>query len=136
MAIIRAGNGNTYGHPTADCLERLHSVGTKTYWTEPGNGADPVPGWDTVSGTAIVTVDATTNRYTVTHGAKTETFTIGGGILTNGGTPQSSFAWSKRSKIYHLSTCDWVTSISPDNLMTSTTPPAGKSLHTDCPTHH
>lgn len=138
IAIISAGNSNSYGHPTEDCLERLHSVGAKTYWTENGNGATPTPGWDTVAGTTIVTVDATTNQYTVAHGTKSETFVIGGGPTVSATAPiaPTSFSWSTNSKLYHLSTCDWVASINPDNLMTGTTPPATKTLHRECPTHH
>ena len=79
IAIISDGDGNTYGHPTEDCLERLHSVGTKTYWTEHGNGAEPAPGWDTVSGTAIVSVDLAAGQYKVAHGTTADTYSIGGG---------------------------------------------------------
>jgi beta-lactamase superfamily II metal-dependent hydrolase len=136
VAIISAGNGNTYGHPTPDCLERLHAVGTRTYWTETGNGAEPVAGSDIVGGTAIVTVDAAANQYTVAYGAKVDTYAIGGGLISNGrGTTPASFAWSKKSKIYHVSTCDWVKTINHENLMTGPTPPEGKTLHADCPTH-
>jgi hypothetical protein len=52
--IISAGNGNGYGHPTADCLERLHTHKVKTYWTETGNGGEPEPGLDVVGGNMIV----------------------------------------------------------------------------------
>jgi competence protein ComEC len=78
IAIISAGDGNTYGHPTDDCLKRLHNAGTETYWTELGNGATPVPGWDTVSGTTVVSVDIAAMQYTVAHGTKTEPYAIGG----------------------------------------------------------
>jgi beta-lactamase superfamily II metal-dependent hydrolase len=77
VAIVSAGNGNTYGHPTADCLDRLHGAGTHTYWTELGAGAKPLPGWDTISGTTIVNVDLTTLQYTVAYGTQTELYTIG-----------------------------------------------------------
>jgi beta-lactamase superfamily II metal-dependent hydrolase len=78
IAIISTGDGNTYGHPTDDCLERLHSAGAETYWTEHGNGATPVPGWDTVSGTTIVSVDIAAMQYTVAHGTESESYAIGG----------------------------------------------------------
>jgi competence protein ComEC len=77
IAIISAGDGNTYGHPAAGCLQRLHAAGAHTYWTERGAGATPVPGWDTVSGTAIVSVDLTAMKYTVTYGAQTDVYAIG-----------------------------------------------------------
>jgi beta-lactamase superfamily II metal-dependent hydrolase len=102
IAIIRAGNGNTYSHPTEDCIERLHSVGTKTYWTERGNGATPVPGTDTISGTAIVNVDLSAGRYTVTHGSKAETYAIGGGTVSTGTGPSASFAWEQTLQLVPL----------------------------------
>ena len=36
IGVISVGAGNSYGHPTADALTRLHAVGTKTYWTTAG----------------------------------------------------------------------------------------------------
>jgi len=77
VAIVSAGDGNTYGHPTADCLDRLHGAGVHTYWTERGAGAKPVPGWDTISGTTIVSVDLTTKQYTVAYGTQSEVYAIG-----------------------------------------------------------
>ena len=77
IAIISAGDGNTYGHPTYDCLERLHNAGAETYWTELGNGATPVPGWDTISGTTVVNVDLAAMQYTVAHGTKTDSYALG-----------------------------------------------------------
>ncbi|MGA9623466.1 MAG: MBL fold metallo-hydrolase [Bryobacteraceae bacterium] len=136
IAIISAGDGNTYGHPAADCLARLHSAGAETYWTELGAGATPVPGWDTVSGTTVVSVDLAAMQYTVAHGATTDSYAIGGWPSTNGAPPAApAFAWSKLSGVYHYSTCDWVKSISPDNLETGDVPPPGKTLHKGCPTH-
>jgi beta-lactamase superfamily II metal-dependent hydrolase len=34
VGVISTGDGNDYGHPTADCLERLHTHNVKAYWTE------------------------------------------------------------------------------------------------------
>src|SRR5271157_32620 len=136
IAIISAGDGNAYGHPAAGCLERLHRAGVETYWTEHGNGATPVPGWDTVSGTTVISVDIAAMQYTVAHGSKTEPYAIGSRPGANVAAPAAaSFAWSKLSGVYHYSTCDWVKSIGPDNLETGDVPPAGKALHKDCPTH-
>lgn len=136
IAIISAGDGNTYGHPAADCLQRLHNAGAETYWTELGSGATPVPGWDTVSGTTVINVDIAAMQYTVAQGAKTEPYPIGGRANVNRAAPAApAFAWSKLSGLYHYSTCDWVKSIGPDNLETGNVPPAGKALHKDCPAH-
>ncbi|MGP8243278.1 MAG: ComEC/Rec2 family competence protein [Bryobacteraceae bacterium] len=139
IAIVSAGDGNTYGHPTADCLERLHSAGARTYWTEQGAGATPVPGWDTISGTAVVNVDLAAMQYTVAYGGRTDVYTIGGGA-GGGAAPAApapatpTYAWSKLSGEYHYISCAYVKSISPDNLETGNVPPAGKTLHHDCPT--
>jgi hypothetical protein len=37
-----------------DCLDRLHAVGTRTYWTELGNGAGPDTTFDIVGGNIVV----------------------------------------------------------------------------------
>ena len=35
------GDNNDFGHPTPECVERLHDVGVKLFWTEKGNGIAP-----------------------------------------------------------------------------------------------
>ena len=49
VGVIQCGNGNSYGHPTADALSRLHAAGVRTYWNETGAGATPDPAWDKVA---------------------------------------------------------------------------------------
>ena len=49
LGIISCGNGNSYGHPTASALTRLHNANMKTYWTETGAGVAPVAGQDYVA---------------------------------------------------------------------------------------
>ncbi|PYQ86059.1 MAG: hypothetical protein DMG02_26175 [Acidobacteria bacterium] len=138
VAVVSTGNGNTFGHPTQECMERLHNAGVKMYWTEAGNGVPPEDGVDVVGGNIIVEVPQQANRYTVRTTAGTPTTTQFDTWLTASGTPTptptpTGFAWSKRSNIYHVSTCRFVTTISPDNLQTGSTPPSGKTLHKDCP---
>ncbi len=53
IGIISCGTGNTYGHPTAGALTRLHMKGVRTYWTELGKGASPDPIWDKVANNQI-----------------------------------------------------------------------------------
>jgi len=67
VGIIQCGNGNTYGHPTAEALDRMHAVGMMTYWTETGAGASPNGAYDTVAnGTIVVQADPGTSQgYTV-----------------------------------------------------------------------
>ncbi len=54
VAVVSAGTGNSYGHPTAAAMNRLHSAGTKVYWTETGSGAAPLAGWDKVSNGQVI----------------------------------------------------------------------------------
>lgn len=35
VAVIQAGAGNQYGHPTRPVFKRLRQVGAKVYWTDP-----------------------------------------------------------------------------------------------------
>ena len=79
VAVISVGT-NTYGHPTAEALTRLHNHGVKTYWTEPGSGADPTVGWDTIGGTIIVQAAPEPGAaYTVTGDGFTDTYYNGSG---------------------------------------------------------
>lgn len=82
ICIVSCGNGNTYGHPTAEAIDRLHAAGVRTYWTETGAGAVPNPTWDKVANGHIV-VSATWEPGgvdTVRGPAFADTF-------TNSGTP-------------------------------------------------
>ncbi len=54
VAVISCGNGNSFGHPTAGALSRIHGVGTKTYWTETGAGVAPVAGLDKVASGQVI----------------------------------------------------------------------------------
>lgn len=54
VAVVSAGTGNSYGHPTAAAMNRIHSAGTKVYWTETGSGATPLAGWDKVSNGQVI----------------------------------------------------------------------------------
>ena len=74
VAIISVGNSNTYGHPTAEALGRLHATGTRTYWTSVGNGTAPAAGWDVIAGNVIVEVAPGTANFTVRHGSITDTY--------------------------------------------------------------
>jgi beta-lactamase superfamily II metal-dependent hydrolase len=70
VAIVSSGTGNSYGHPTQACLDRLHHVQTKTYWTESGAGATPVNGQDTVAnGAVLVEAEPGGRNFTVTYGS-------------------------------------------------------------------
>jgi hypothetical protein len=138
IGIVSTGSTNTYGHPTESSIERLHDAGVKMYWTSKGNGVEPEEGMDVVGGTIIVEVPSqATNTYTVrptATGTTTDTYHT---WISAGGTAPTptttALAWSRRSNLYHVSTCRVVANISANNRQTGTTPPAGKTLHHDCP---
>ena len=139
VAIISTGDGNDYGHPTADCLERLHTHNVKAYWTETGNGATPESGIDVVGGNIVVEVAPNASSYTVTYeGTRVDTYALAGAVAGGpdhtppvAGAPK--YAWSKNSTHYHYANCRFVQNIAPANLQQGDTPPAGKTLHKDCP---
>ena len=130
VGIISTGDTNTYGHPKESTMDRIHNAGVKTYWTSKGHGVDPEEFMDMVGGTIIVEVpSAASTTYTVrptAAGTTTDTYqtwTTAGGPSVPAGAPR--FAWSKQSNLYHDSRCRFVANISPANLQTGTTPPAG-----------
>ncbi len=137
IGIISTGDGNTYGHPAQDCLDRLHAAGLKTYWTETGSGGAPSPGSDIVSGSIIVEISPGASTYAVTRSDQVvDTYQVWssspGGPPTPPA-PSTGYAWSKRANVYHYATCRYVASISASNLERGTTPPLGKQLHAHCP---
>ena len=149
IAIVSAGvSNNDYGHPTQECLERLHNHGVKTYWTELGKGAAPEPNFDIVAGTIVVESDpATPATYSVRSESGTVTYTVKGATApvsvtgpsaaaptaTPATTGAPRYAWSKNSTVYHLSSCRFVKTIDPENLQRSDTAPSNKALHAGCP---
>jgi len=106
VGIISTGDGNDYGHPTADCLERLHKHNVKAYWTETGNGGEPEAGIDVVGGNIVVEVASNGPSFTVTFGGShVDTYLL---IGTGAGVPMNTlpvaitpkYAWSKNSTHY------------------------------------
>jgi beta-lactamase superfamily II metal-dependent hydrolase len=138
IGVISAGFDRDHGHPTAECLDRLHAHNVRTYWTGEGTGAAPVPGLDVVGDNILVEVQPGATTFTVTYNwVETDTYALwpGGAVGGGGGgaAATSMFAWSKKSNVYHIATCMYVENISPANLQTGPAPPAGKRLHTGCP---
>lgn len=78
VAMISAGNGNTFGHPTPTTVSRLHDTGiANVYWTERGNGASPKAGRDVVAnGAIIVQVSPGASKFTVSYKTKTDTYSM------------------------------------------------------------
>lgn len=141
VGIISTGDGNDYGHPTADCLERLHKHNVKAYWTETGNGGEPEPGIDVVGGNIVVEVAQQAPSFTITSGGShVDTYPLS--TVTGAESPQTpnipavntpKYAWSKNSSYYHYANCRFVQNIAPANLEQGNTPPADKTLHKACP---
>jgi competence protein ComEC len=138
VAIISDGDGNSYGHPAADCLERLHASGVHLYLTEKGDAAELDP-TDIVAQNIIVNVSA--SGLTVQHGTEIDKYCFASsngdpGALTAPDSPvHPTFAWITHSKYYHFINCIYVASIQPDNLQSGVGPPAGKTLHPGCLRH-
>jgi len=131
VGVISTGIGNKYGHPTQECLERLHAAGVKTYWTEAGEGVEPEPGFDTVGKNIVVEAAPGASSFTVTYGfGQTDTYSMWG---PTDAAPTPTYAWSKKSNVYHYAGCKYVQNISPANLERGNSPPPGKTLHNSCP---
>ncbi len=87
VAVVSCGNGNSYRHPTASAVNRIHNVGTKMYWTERGSlasgAAVPQPGVDFVSnGEVIISATwAPGGIDTIRGNGFTDTFTNSGTAL-------------------------------------------------------
>jgi beta-lactamase superfamily II metal-dependent hydrolase len=137
IGVISTGDGNSYGHPTEDCVVRLHEAGLqKVYWTERGAGASPEDGLDVIAGDVRIEVAPGAADYTVSHeGSTPETYqtksSAAGAIAGRrpGGAPiptAKTFAWSKRSTVYHVASCPDVKRILKENLVQGDTPPRDK----------
>jgi hypothetical protein len=137
IGIVSAGDqSNTYGHPTAECLERLHQAGVVTYWTEKGQGAEPDAPRDTVCGNIVVSSTGGGNSFSVKCGsANPVLYALWGGQAVPAAN-QSEWAWSTSSpgKKYHHAQCAYVRRIKPENVRLGDTPPPNYSLHAGCPT--
>jgi beta-lactamase superfamily II metal-dependent hydrolase len=121
----------SHGHPDEDCLERLHKTGVKTYWTNPGDDADPDPNWDIVGGDIILEATPGSHEFTVTfNGSNVHTYPNWG---YNPDEQEDTYGWSRNSDIYHYLNCSLVKKIKLVNLQTGKQPPERKTLHTGCP---
>ncbi len=64
VCVLSVGN-NSFGHPTAEALERLHAHGVEVYWTNVGSGVAPGAGDQVCDGDVFVTAEAS-GDYDVT----------------------------------------------------------------------
>ncbi len=77
-AFIEVGNGNTYGHPTQQTIDRLVAANCYIYQTELGAGGTIPAGKGAVAGGNIILRTSGTG-YTVTYGTHTDTYPGDGG---------------------------------------------------------
>lgn len=74
VCVLSVGN-NSYDHPTAEALERLHGHGVYLYWTSTGSGPVSDPSWDTVAGGSItIAVSPNEDQYTVAGPGFSDTY--------------------------------------------------------------
>jgi beta-lactamase superfamily II metal-dependent hydrolase len=73
VGMVSVGAANTAGYPSQSALNRLHAIGTRTYWTSVGNGAAPT-GLDVIAGDTVVESAPDATTFTVRHGGLTDTY--------------------------------------------------------------
>lgn len=128
VAIISVGEGNKYYHPTQNCVERLHLANVDLYWTETGNGSEPDPMLDHVSGNILVEVEKDGQKFVVSTKSGLKEYNSWSELQTK----PVNYYWSSKSNVYHREGCPAIDRIKPENLKKSTTSPEGKSLAKDC----
>jgi beta-lactamase superfamily II metal-dependent hydrolase len=115
VAVISAGNGNSYGHPTAAALTRLHQHNVKTYWTETGTGATPAQGWDKVGGTIIIEANPGPGAaYTVKGNGFVDTY-YNSGVAPDITPPQVTLIEPSGGEVFYVGSGDTIRWIATDN---------------------
>jgi beta-lactamase superfamily II metal-dependent hydrolase len=137
IGIISCGEASKHKHPTKKCLDRLHNAGVITFWTTTGGGVAPNPSMDKVGGNIIVEIAPGSTTFTVAYsGDQTNSYQVWNPIVPPPAAPATlteSFAWSRKSDVYHFASCTYVANISPANVQTGAIPPDGKRIHLGCP---
>jgi beta-lactamase superfamily II metal-dependent hydrolase len=105
VCVISCGDGNSYGHPTTDALNRMHAHSVHTYWTETGAGATPDANWDKVAhGTVVIQADPGVGAaFTITGPGIADTYfnTDGPGGGGGGGTPAHATEFPTALTVLH-----------------------------------
>lgn len=100
VAIISVGEGNTYGHPHQETLDKLENIGATIYRTD-------------LNGTVVVTTDGTT--YEVISDKNEKLSPIQQPVGTTPTFP--GYVGSSKSDKYHSLDCRYVDQINPENLV-------------------
>lgn len=122
LAVISCGNGNSYHHPTASALARLHNHGVKTYWTELGTGVAPVASVDKVSNGQIV-ISATWDGAgvdTIRGNGFTDTFINSGTASVDAIAPLAILASPDGGEVLKAGSSQSVTWSASDNVGVTT----------------
>jgi len=115
VAVISLGDGNSYGHPTAAAVTRLHNHNVKTYWTETGTGATPLQGWDKVGGTIIVEANPGPGAaYTVRGNGFVDTYYNHG--QADATPPQVTINKPNGGEIFYAGSVDTIKWVATDNV--------------------
>ena len=115
VAVISVGNGNSYGHPTAAALTRLHQHNVKTYWTETGAGATPAQGWDKVGGTIIIEANPGPGAaYTVKGSGFVDTY-YSSGVAPDITPPQVTLVEPSGGEVFYVGSGDTIRWVATDN---------------------
>ncbi len=117
IGVISCGNGNSYGHPTVDAVNRLHAANVHTYWTELGSGATPNAAWDKVAN-GQVRISATwmpAGVDTVRGPGFTDTF-INSGTPADNVAPVVSVTAPNGGEIWEIGSSQVITWSATDNV--------------------
>ena len=89
IGIVSVGASNSFGHPTAEAIGRLHQAGVRTYWTSAGRGVPPDTAWDFVGGDTVVDVPPGGQAFSVRAAGQTHSYTAWGTQGASPGAPLS-----------------------------------------------
>jgi beta-lactamase superfamily II metal-dependent hydrolase len=133
VAILSVGPLVHFGHPTEECVSRLHDANIDCYWTEIGAGATPDSKYDHLWGNITIEVNGDGKSYTVkgSGGSKTyQSWSDNLPVATTG-----LYVWSKRGQTYHTLDCSVGSKIVTENRVEGSTPPPGLRPHSCIPSN-
>jgi beta-lactamase superfamily II metal-dependent hydrolase len=66
-----------HGHPTSDCLKRLHGNNVKCYWTQKRTDRPLKPEWDSACGNIVVEVGPNMDEFQVICNGSKDSYPVG-----------------------------------------------------------
>jgi beta-lactamase superfamily II metal-dependent hydrolase len=77
VAVVSSSTTNSFGHPTADAMGRLHDARVPSFWTTAGNGVKAVNKWDQVcTGPVVASAAPGDDSFSVTCRNKTRNYDV------------------------------------------------------------